>query len=115
MGRVNERWVYGNRVVGVEVGLRTECAHYASELDIIAIRFRCCDTYYPCHACHEALAGHAVQTWPKGEFDQLAVLCGACGNRLSVAEYFECGSKCPSCGSAFNPGCAGHYSLYFDV
>jgi uncharacterized CHY-type Zn-finger protein len=41
-------------------------------------------------------------------------LCGACKNQLTILQYLACGHKCPFCGAAFNPNCAGHYHLYFD-
>jgi hypothetical protein len=34
-------------VFGKTVDEHTRCVHYATELDIIAIRFACCDRYYP--------------------------------------------------------------------
>jgi uncharacterized CHY-type Zn-finger protein len=27
----------------------------------------------------------------------------------------KCDSICPRCAGAFNPGCANHYHLYFEV
>jgi uncharacterized CHY-type Zn-finger protein len=45
-------------VKGVEVDSKTRCRHYHSEKDIIAIKFKCCAVYYPCHFCHEETAGH---------------------------------------------------------
>lgn len=44
-----------------------------------------------------------------------AVLCGVCGHQLTVIEYLDCGSTCPACGTAFNPGCARHRHLYFET
>ncbi len=108
-----ERIIFGKRILGSDVGPKSECAHYHSELDIVAIRFKCCDTYFPCHRCHEALAGHSASVWPESEFDEKAVLCGACGTELKIHEYLGCNSRCPACGAAFNPGCKAHSSLYF--
>lgn len=34
---------------------------------------------------------------------------------LSVDEYMGSGSACTGCGSGFNPGCKGHWALYFDI
>ena len=96
------------------VGPETRCAHYHGETDVIAIRFACCDTYYPCHACHEAVADHEAEVWPREDFDQKAVLCGVCGTELTVAEYLDSGSECTACGAGFNPGCARHRHLYFE-
>jgi len=41
--------VHGHTVRGVDVGPETRCRHYDSELDVIAIRFPCCETFYPCY------------------------------------------------------------------
>jgi len=100
-------------VYGVEVGPQTRCVHYYSQLDIVAIKFKCCGRWYPCYECHAAIADHDARVWPVGEFDERAILCGACGNQLTIGEYLEGDSACPSCRSRFNPGCKKHYHLYF--
>jgi uncharacterized CHY-type Zn-finger protein len=43
--------------------------------------------YYACRECHDALADHPVLVWPMSEWDQAAILCGACGMELSVKTY----------------------------
>ena len=100
---------------GVGVNKRTQCAHYHSERDIIAIKHKCCDTFYACIQCHNEVAGHAPQVWGRGERQEQAVLCGNCYGTLSIAEYLACGNTCPACQAAFNPGCANHYHLYFEM
>jgi uncharacterized CHY-type Zn-finger protein len=100
-------------VFGVDLDPQTRCAHWRSPLDVIAIKMRCCGAYYACRECHDALAGHATALWPRAEWDQPAVLCGACGEELSVLRYMDCENRCPACGAAFNPGCRSHYHLYF--
>lgn len=102
-------------VLGVDVSPTTQCAHWHSDLDIIAIKHKCCGRYYACISCHQALAGHAPTVWPRNEHHEKAVLCGGCRRELSVDEYLSCGNKCPGCASGFNPGCARHYDLYFEV
>lgn len=92
----------------------TRCIHYQSEKDVIAIRFKCCGVYYPCYDCHEKLAGHKALPWQKGEYNQLAVLCGVCKNQLTITEYLGSANHCPCCGAAFNPNCSKHYHLYFE-
>jgi uncharacterized CHY-type Zn-finger protein len=109
-----QRRVHGVAVSGVGVGPETRCSHYATDRDVVAIKFRCCGTYYPCHRCHGAVADHPPERWPAEDFDALAVLCGACGTELSVATYLDCESTCPDCGTAFNPGCYDHRHYYFD-
>ncbi|MCM3744451.1 CHY zinc finger protein [Sporosarcina luteola] len=101
-------------VSGNVIDSETRCTHYHSELDIIAIKFYCCDTYYPCYQCHEESGCGDHKVWPTERFDKKAVLCGCCGHELTVNEYLGCNSKCPSCGAGFNPGCQLHRELYFE-
>jgi uncharacterized CHY-type Zn-finger protein len=114
LGKVRAVKIHNVNVIGVGVDEKTRCAHYHSDRDIVAIRFKCCDKWYPCHLCHES-SGHATAVWPKNEFDARAVLCGCCGYQLTVREYLECDSGCPRCRHLFNPGCTNHYHVYFDV
>jgi uncharacterized CHY-type Zn-finger protein len=102
-------------VHGLEVTRLTQCAHWHSDRDIIAIRHKCCGRYYACISCHEALAQHEPAVWPRNERDAKAILCGNCRGELSIDEYLSCGSTCPTCKAAFNPGCANHYDLYFEM
>ena len=51
---------------------------------------------------------------PKAEWNQKAVLCGACGYEMSVEEYLASGHSCPGCSAAFNPGCRKHAHFYFE-
>ncbi|MBJ39965.1 MAG: hypothetical protein CMD83_16130 [Gammaproteobacteria bacterium] len=107
------RTIGGVAVHGRAVDPETRCAHWHSPLDIIAIRFACCERWYPCNDCHAELADHPPRVWPHTAFDERAVLCGACGHQLTVNEYLGCDSTCTRCGASFNPGCALHYHLYF--
>ncbi|MFE7630397.1 CHY zinc finger protein [Kocuria sp. NPDC057446] len=101
------------RVLGRPVDEQTRCVHYRTALDVIAIKFRCCREYYPCHLCHQETAGHPAAQWPVEEYDTEAVLCGVCGHELSVREYLAV-EGCPRCAARFNPGCALHADLYFE-
>ncbi|QKY20762.1 hypothetical protein B4589_010380 [Halolamina sp. CBA1230] len=113
--------VHGHTVRGVDVGPETRCRHYDSELDVIAIRFPCCGTFYACDDCHLAAADHESERWgdeaagrsPTEDASADAVLCGVCGAVLTVAEYVDCDDRCPDCGAEFNPGCRRHYDRYF--
>jgi uncharacterized CHY-type Zn-finger protein len=102
-------------VKGKMVDDQTRCEHYHSPLDIIAIKFKCCGTYYPCYECHEETAGHPASVWGKAERSVKAIFCGSCKQELSIAEYFASNNSCPYCHAAFNPGCSKHYHLYFEV
>ena len=120
---------------GVGVDPETRCVHWESELDVVALRFGCCGTFSPCHACHAETADHDPEPWPRARFDEPAVLCGACGATLSARVYLDgealrasgsegrshSGSRakpdddaCPACGAAFNPGCRRHRDRYFE-
>ena len=107
--------IRGINVFGKPVDNQTRCVHWHSELDVIAIKFKCCEKYYPCFSCHEEEADHTHQVWPKKEFDQKAILCGVCGTELSIKDYMNSNNTCPNCKAAFNPGCIKHYHLYFET
>ncbi|MFK3669528.1 CHY zinc finger protein [Leifsonia aquatica] len=100
-------------MLGPTVDDETRCIHYRTELDVIAIRFACCGEYYPCHLCHAEAADHPAHAWPEGSGAERAVLCGVCGDELTIAAYLGV-EGCPACGAAFNPGCKLHRHLYFD-
>jgi uncharacterized CHY-type Zn-finger protein len=100
-------------VHGLELDEQTRCAHWHSPNDVIAIKFACCGEYYACYDCHAALADHEPDVWPRASYAQPAVLCGVCGSELTIDQYMAAKFTCPSCGAAFNPGCANHYHLYF--
>lgn len=102
-----------SQVKGKVLDDETRCVHYHSPLDIIAIKFKCCKTYYPCFYCHEETAGHQHELWNKEEFEQKAVLCGNCKQELTIAAYKNCNYHCPFCNAAFNPKCSNHDHLYF--
>lgn len=101
-------------VLGVDLDPQTRCAHWRSPLDVIAIKMRCCGDYYACRDCHDALADHPASVWPKTAWNQPAILCGVCGEELSISQYMACGNECLACGAPFNPGCRTHYHLYFE-
>lgn len=89
--------------------------NFMTSLGLIAIKFKCYQTYYACYLCHEAEAGHPAQVWKSQEFDKKAILCGACGEELTIDRYLQCDAVCPACPSGFNPGCRHHHHLYFET
>jgi uncharacterized CHY-type Zn-finger protein len=97
---------------GAVVDDQTRCIHWSGPLDVVAMRFACCDEYWPCFDCH-ASADHEPAVWPLDRFDEPAVLCGVCRSELTVNEYLAV-DACPRCGASFNPGCALHHHLYFE-
>ncbi|WP_342389285.1 CHY zinc finger protein [Salinicoccus bachuensis] len=100
--------VYGNTI-----DEKTRCVHYHSAEDIIAIRFRCCDKYYPCYRCHNDKEDHAIIPWEKEKYDEHAILCGVCNREHTISEYMNTG-RCLQCGSEFNEGCKLHHHIYFE-
>lgn len=107
--------INGINVFGKPVDNQTRCVHWHSQLDVIAIKFKCCDKYYPCFSCHKETTDHKPEVWPRAEFDSKAILCGVCGTELTINEYMESDHTCPKCQAAFNPGCSKHYHLYFET
>lgn len=105
--------IHGQAVNGVDIDGETRCVHYHGDLDIIAIKFKCCGQWFPCFKCHREIADHEAAVWPLDEQNGPAILCGKCGRQLSVEEYAGCDSTCPGCQSKFNPGCTKHFNLYF--
>jgi uncharacterized CHY-type Zn-finger protein len=100
-------------VRGLNLDAQTRCFHYHSPLDIIAIKMKCCATYYACKDCHDALAKHPLEPWPPSEAHTAAILCGACRTELTISAYLACNSICPACQAAFNPRCSNHHHFYF--
>ena len=60
-------------VYGATVDDETRCIHYRTATDIIAIRFACCDRYYPCHLCHAEAETHEARQWALAERETKAV------------------------------------------
>lgn len=110
-----ERIVGGKSVKGKGIDNQTRCSHYHTSLDIIAIKFKCCETYYACYSCHQEDADHPAIVWPLDERDTKAILCGVCGHEQTIAEYMASNNTCPFCQSSFNPNCKKHYGLYFKM
>ena len=101
-------------VRGIELDSQSRCQHYRGPTDIIAIKMECCRIYYACKDCHTSLAGHAATVWPESQWDERAILCGACSAELTIRQYMGSGYSCPTCRAQFNPGCRNHYSFYFE-
>ena len=99
-------------VFGKTVDDQTRCEHYSTELDIIAIRFACCDRYYPCHLCHSECTAHRAQQRPREQWHRKAILCGNCWIELTVEAYLGV-SACPDCAAPFYPRCAAHADFHF--
>jgi len=107
--------IHGKMVKGRVVDNVTRCTHYHKKLDVIAIKFYCCQTYYPCYKCHKECGCGESKVWPKEKFDEKAILCGGCGEELTIEEYLQSAYTCPKCQISFNPGCGRHRHLYFET
>lgn len=99
---------------GVDLDAEGRCAHWRGPTDVVAIRFACCAPFWGCHACHDELADHRPVRWTRSERHRAVVLCGVCDHTLSIRTYLSV-DGCPSCGHPFNPRCATHHPLYFEV
>lgn len=106
--------IYGEYIKGA-IDSETRCQHYQLNVDRIAIKFYCCQMYFPCHLCHEQHGCGGLSVWPIEKFSQPAILCGACGEQIKIETYLHDGTRCPSCKSDFNPGCSIHRDMYFRV
>jgi len=118
--RFEDRTVYFSAqmaqvIRGKIIDKETRCVHYQSATDVIAIKFKCCNQYFPCYSCHEESTDHVAATWNPDEFDVKAVLCGVCKTELTINQYLNCNYNCPACNAQFNPYCQKHYHLYFKV
>lgn len=105
-------------VAGKCIDKNTRCLHFSSEKDIIAIKFKCCNSFYPCYKCHLECANHSIIRWTRHDLcekDKKVILCGACQNALTFYQYSKGDFECLFCKGKFNPGCALHYNLYFDL
>jgi uncharacterized CHY-type Zn-finger protein len=98
---------------GIAVDPDTRCAHYDGLRDVIAIRFACCDVYYPCFKCHRETTTHDPTRLAANEKHEPAVLCGACGHTMTAGAYRRAAHACPRCDAPFNPGCHAHWDRYF--
>ncbi|AMG61275.1 hypothetical protein H6Y62_10515 [Staphylococcus lugdunensis] len=101
-------------VYGSIVDHETRCIHYHTQLDIIAIKFKCCQKYYPCYQCHNEHELHEIERWPEHEFDIKAVMCGVCRHEMTINKYMLI-ENCPQCSAHFNNRCKFHYHLYFVI
>jgi uncharacterized CHY-type Zn-finger protein len=114
--RHTNRVVHGHRVHGLGLHPHTQCLHFHQPWDVVAIRFFCCNAFYSCRLCHDALADHPAELWPaEAARREPVLLCGLCGRTMNLEEYLAAASRCPGCAAPFNPGCLGHLHLYFQL
>ena len=109
------RVVHGHTVWGLGLDAQGRCSHYNAEVDVVALEMACCRKLYACIHCHEALADHPAQRWPRERLHEARVLCGACGTLHSAETYLAAASHCPACGAGWNPRCSLHHPLYYEM
>jgi uncharacterized CHY-type Zn-finger protein len=102
-------------VRGVNLDPQSRCQHYNGPTDINAIKMKCCGVYDACKDCRAAPPDLQIEVWPVIEWNQHAILCGACGRELSIRQYMQSDHRCRACGAPFNPGCRNHYHFYFEI
>jgi uncharacterized CHY-type Zn-finger protein len=100
--------VYGNTI-----DTQTRCVHYGGPTDVVAIKFVCCERYYPCFQCHLEGVDHEPRQWPRSRWAEKAVLCGVCEREMTIMVY-RAVDRCPGCSALFNDGCRLHAHLYFE-
>jgi len=61
------------KILGKLYDNETRCFHYHSYKDIIAIKFKCCNIYYPCYLCHLETQTHKILKWNKNEFKRMSL------------------------------------------
>ncbi|WP_165242768.1 CHY zinc finger protein [Corynebacterium lizhenjunii] len=90
------------------------CEHWHSEVDVVANRCATCGMWWACSLCHTQASDHAFGPMP---LDAPAAACGVCGLQMDYRAYRQAQQKhcCPGCGHGFNPGCALHTEIYFQL
>ena len=104
--------------VGLERHTASRCAHWQSELDVLALLAPCCSKFYACASCHDACEEHALVPWADDTpLETKALLCGVCQSRIAIIDYMDPSrpSVCPACSAGFNPGCKTHWNIYFSA
>lgn len=84
------------------------CRHYDGPLDVVRNRCAACGDYWECHCCHADATDH-----PFGRMlvdDPTSTQCGRCEGYMAYGHQ-----RCPHCGQGFNPGCARHAYIYYEL
>ncbi|KAH3900132.1 Hot13p SCDLUD_003100 [Saccharomycodes ludwigii] len=101
-------------ISGKLVDEKSRCIHWHGDLDIIALKFKCCpNTYYSCYTCHQELCNHKVEKYNRLDNKVNLIICGNCRKEFTFQEYVTSDYKCLNCKQKFNPGCKLHYDMYF--
>src|SRR5699024_1709835 len=100
--------IHGLMVSGA-IDQETRCKHYHSELDRVAIKFHCCGRYFPCIQCHGECGCGERKVWPRDTFNEKAILCGNCGEELTINDICIAKISVPHAGQILIP--VAHYML----
>lgn len=104
------------KVLGKIVDNETRCVHWHTDLDVMAIKFKCCKNFFACYSCHEETTDHPIIKYDLSKQDDCGVeiiLCGKCYSTMTFNDYVS-DVRCINCDTPFNPGCKLHYTLYFE-
>lgn len=104
------------KVWGKVIDNETRCVHWHTDLDVMAIKFKCCKGFYSCYSCHKETTNHPTIKYDlsiQDDRDVQTILCGKCFGAMTFSEYVS-DVRCINCDTAFNPGCKLHYNLYFE-
>lgn len=106
----------GVSIHGAWIDHNTRCKHWNLELDIIALKFKCCGKYYPCYLCHAEYNDHEPRRWLGSDLSLVPmVVCGVCYHEYTYTEYATLEYSCDKCLSKFNPKCSLHMDYYVDL
>ena len=97
------------KIQGIGLDEQGRCIHYHKKCDVAALKCACCQKYYACFSCQDAMEDHSFAA--TGTEEQYPVLCGNCHHTLTKEQYGQ--GSCPFCGIAFNPRCKLHTHIYF--
>ncbi|KAL6940858.1 hypothetical protein ACO0QE_004776 [Hanseniaspora vineae] len=112
-------------IKGLLVDDESRCEHWHSDLDVVALKFKCCPAvYYCCYSCHLEVNNidpetgsapngqHQIEKFSRSDDTVKLIMCGACKTEMTFTEYTK-NMKCYNCKHDFNPRCKLHYDLYF--
>ncbi|PSL43963.1 putative CHY-type Zn-finger protein [Salsuginibacillus halophilus] len=100
-------------VYGLDLDEKSRCQHYHTAVDIISNACACCDSFYACARCHQAVMNRPFQPFPASRRKEGCVMCGNCGYKMTKEVYQTANDQCPECDHPFNPNCKQHAKWYF--
>lgn len=102
------------KVYGLFIDNEIWCIYYYLFLDVIVIKFKCCNKYYLCYKCYNEYVFYIIERWVENEFDEKVIMCGVCKYEMCICDYMMV-EMCFCCKVYFNSCCKFYYYLYFEV